>query len=166
MIPIPPAAAAFTARQGVQTAWRIAKIAVPALVIAGLAVALLLTRSTLDLRTNQRDALQLWQNGVVVAITAETVPADAQGRRPPIDPATVETRIHGLGADILNLRNEIARQNEAITRARNEGEQRLQDAQRARQEAERRNAPREATRRALEQPSRSTGLTAAEWSQL
>ena len=156
----------LVARVTVTRAWSIAKVAVPALAIVGLAIAVMLLRSQRDDAEHQRDALRTWQTSVVVAVTAETVPADAQGRRPNVDPATVVTRIHGLGEDVRNLRSEIGRQNDAIRAAEAEGQARLTTAQDGAAAARQAEAPRQAARRAIEQPGRTTGLTEAEWSQL
>ena len=166
MIPIPPAAAAFIARAGVQSAWRIAKIAVPVLAVLGLVIAVYVLREQRDGARDQRDALQHWQNSVVVAVTDATVPPDAHGRRAPVSPDTVVTRIGMLAGNVRELEGAIARQNAAIAAAQAQGEARLEDARRASAAAVQRNAARETTRRALEAPGRSTGLTAPEWSQL
>jgi len=166
MIPIPPQVAALAAGQGVRAVWRIAKVAVPVLMILGLTIALMITRSTLERRTEQRDALQGWQNAVVVAITDATVPPDASGRRARADPATVVTRIATLAENVRALFGAVRLQNAAIADAQAQGEQRLQKARSAAAEAARRNAAREVSRRALEAQGRTTGLTDAEWNQL
>ncbi|GAA4825615.1 hypothetical protein GCM10023232_24460 [Sphingosinicella ginsenosidimutans] len=70
-------------------------------------------------------------------------------------------------ANIATLQAAVDQQNAAVDRLHSEGEARAEQARQAAAEAaSRETSARETTRRALEAPGRSTGLTADEWGQL
>ena len=69
-------------------------------------------------------------------------------------------------ASIATLQAAVDQQNAAVDRLHSEGEARAEQARQAAAEAAQRESGRETTRRALEAPGRSTGLTADEWSNL
>lgn len=87
--------------------------------------------------------------------------------------ASMQPRIDALNRDLGAARANIAtlqaavnQQNAAVEQAHADGEARLQQARQAAQAAAQRESGRETTRRALEAPGRSAGLSEAEWGQL
>lgn len=135
---IPTPVAAFAAREGMRRAWRIAKIAVPLLLVLGLVVALLVTRATLagEKRDHAETQRRLGDERAFVQMVLG-VTRDA-ARNPRLRRQDLPEQIRLLGVSVGRLRDGLNTCNEtARTHADNDA-RRQRDAAARDAEARRR----------------------------
>lgn len=162
MIPVPPALAAFAAKEGAKKALQIAKVAIPLLLLAAVAIYIAILRGDVRHLTKLNTALTNWQTDTVNVVRAE-VPAD---RRKLLDPSNAQDEIRWLGREYRTHAEALRIQSERLLIAKGKAEAAQKGVREALQQAAQRDKAREATRRALTDPKRSTGLTEAEWGKL
>lgn len=111
---------------------------------------------------NERNELKAWQDGMVTVVTAE-VPVD---RRKTVKASTAADEIRWLGREYRTVSQALERQSEQLVAAKKQTEAAQDSATVAARRAVESDKARKALRDRLNAPTRSSGLTADEWSQL
>lgn len=130
------------------------------LIVLGIAVAVL-SHFANDRHTRKELAnLQEWQK-LVVATVQSGVPAKTK-----VDPDHAVVDLQWIISQKARAEKALADQSAALTKAKADAAAAQNNAVAARKQAKERDAALEATRAALTDPKRHSGLTAAEWGQL
>lgn len=111
---------------------------------------------------NERNELKAWQDGLVTVVTAE-VPVD---RRKTVNATTVADEVRWLGREYRTLIQALERQSQQLRQAQQQTEAAQDSATEAARRAQESDKARKALRDRLTAPTRSSGLSLDEWSQL
>lgn len=137
--------------------WKPALVVIAALVIiAALAVHIGNDRHT----RKERDGLQAWQTAVLAAVQHGMPPGTK------VKPDDTIAAVQWLAGEREACVKALGDQSDALNRSKLEATAAQNSAVEAQKRAAQRDQDREATRAALTDPKRSTGLTAAEWGKL
>lgn len=162
LAPLAAKAAPLVAKVSIKGAIHIAKIVLPILALLGVAIYIHSLRTKLANRNTTVAELTTWQSDTVAAVRAE-VPVQRRGS---VTAKTASDEIHWLGRELRTINAALERQSQAVRKAASDATAAQNAAAEARKRAQERDKGREATRNRLNDPSRSTGLSAAEWNQL
>lgn len=139
--------------------WKVGLVA-----LAAIALVAIVAHHFMDYQRarKKRDNLQAWQNVIVLAVKAQSPLAV----RKAITASTAADQIRWLGHERATLEQALDAQSAALRIAEQHALAADTGYRQALSQATQRDQARQVTRKSLENPSRTTGVTAEEWSQL
>jgi hypothetical protein len=162
MIPIPPALAAWAAKESIQKIAGIAKWAVPLIALVAIGIYIAVLKGDVRSLTKQRNNLREWQADTVSVVRSE-IPVE---RRAALTPSGTADEIRWLGRELRTSSEALRLQSARLVEAKDKAQAAQNGVTEALRGAAQRDKGRAALRVRLTDPKRSTGLTADEWGKL